>query len=269
MDGVPGYLAGLLNRWFIYWLQAMPVHPDSLGLRLRLAWEMPYVPIGPRSNKNTVAEAAAVGLWQAASREGGQVLLDMIDLALHDAFPPESVVEIRHKERTAALEVILREAGSMWRPTTNGDSLEQRVSDDLRNLLASATSQGASAAEAHLQEAWRRTYGRHPDPSKAYAEAIRAVESAAIPLVTPNDNQATLGTIRGQLRSQSKDFKFPIAPTAISPVVETISALWEGQTDRHGRPDGVHPISKESAEAAVALAITLVHWFTTGAVQRR
>lgn len=272
IDGVPDYLDGILRSWFIGWLQAMPVSPRSLGLRLHLAWEMPYVPIEVRQIKNYMAEAAAVVLWATASKGGGDVVLDLVDLALRDAYPPEANLAPSHGVLIGTLDAILLEAGSIWRPTADGDALEERVSGNVRELLAtvtSATGQGAAAAEAHLQEAWRRTYGRHPDPSKAYAEAIRAVESAAIPVVTPNDNQATLGTIRGQLRSQSKEFKFPIAPTAIAPVAETISALWEGQTDRHGRPDGVHPISKESAEAAVALAIILVHWFTTGAVQRR
>jgi hypothetical protein len=230
---------------------------------------MPYVPVGARPNRSVVAEAAAEGLWQAASREGGQVLLDMIDLALHDIFPPESALQTKHGELTALLDAILREGGSMWRPTPNGDSLEQRVSDDLHTLLMTTLGQDSPAAGTHLQEAWRSTYGRHPDPSKAYAEAIRAVESAAIPLVTPNDGKATLGTIRGQLRSQAKDFEFAIVPTTIAPVIDAISALWEGQSDRHGLPDGVRPISQESTEAAVALAITLVHWFTSGSVRRR
>ena len=46
--------------------------------------------------------------------------------------------------------------------------------------------------------------------------------------------------------------------------------LWKGQIDRHGTDDASTPlsVSQAEAEAAVHLAVTLVQWFTSGAVSR-
>jgi hypothetical protein len=46
--------------------------------------------------------------------------------------------------------------------------------------------------------------------------------------------------------------------------------LWKSQLDRHGTDNEAVPIevSKDEAETALHLAITLVHWFTSGAVTR-
>jgi hypothetical protein len=45
----------------------------------------------------------------------------------------------------------------------------------------------------YLATAWNRAYGRNPDPSGAYRDAIRAVEASAKPIILPADPVATLG----------------------------------------------------------------------------
>ena len=54
-------------------------------------------------------------------------------------------------------------------------------------------------------------------------------------------------------------------------IVEMMRLLWRGQHDRHGTGDETAPIavSQVQAEAAVALAVTLVKWFVSGMVSRR
>jgi hypothetical protein len=47
-----------------------------------------------------------------------------------------------------------------------------------------------------LSNAWRSVYGRHPDASSGYRYAVRAVEAAADPVVSPNNASATLGNRR-------------------------------------------------------------------------
>jgi hypothetical protein len=48
-----------------------------------------------------------------------------------------------------------------------------------------------------------------------------------------------------------------------------LDLLWKSQLDRHGTPDETVPlsVSLEEAEATLHLALTLVHWFRTGAIK--
>ena len=47
-----------------------------------------------------------------------------------------------------------------------------------------------------------------------------------------------------------------------------IRTLWHSQ-QRHARPDGtIRDVGRAEAEAAVTVAVTLVHWFGSGLVER-
>ncbi len=47
-----------------------------------------------------------------------------------------------------------------------------------------------------------------------------------------------------------------------------LRTLWHNQ-ERHAQPDGsVVDVPRAEAEAAVSLAVVLVHWFASGAVRR-
>ena len=46
-----------------------------------------------------------------------------------------------------------------------------------------------------------------------------------------------------------------------------MDTIWKGQVDRHGTPDpNKPPVKQPAAEAAVQVAVTLVHLFRTGAI---
>jgi hypothetical protein len=171
-------------------------------------------------------------------------------------------------ESAASLEKILRLGGSHWR--VEGDHLEARVDDNVREAVELAKKESAAtSASTHLGNAWRSCYGRNPNPGVAYSEAIKAVEAAAAPVVSPKDLKATLGTILGQLRPNAAQWRFAISPYDIDSVINAMATLWNGQTDRHGGNRPTTPITPDAAQAAVLLAATLVHWFATGAVRRR
>ncbi|MBV9162006.1 MAG: hypothetical protein JO309_05060 [Pseudonocardiales bacterium] len=60
------------------------------------------------------------------------------------------------------------------------------------------------------------------------------------------------------------------APAATNPaaaLVTMLRLLWQGQTDRHGGSAPTIPVTNHAAEVAVHLAVTLVQWFQTGAIQ--
>lgn len=132
---------------------------------------------------------------------------------------------------------------------------------------------GREKAAQFLRDAWASTYGLHPEPGDAYADAIRAVEEIAIPLLLPSSPAPTLGAVRSTLDKGRANYELVIAdkdaqPSSIDMVVDVISTLWFGHRDRHaGHPTSI-PITQESAEMAVHTAITLVHYFNTGAIRR-
>ncbi|MEW2608880.1 hypothetical protein AB0937_01435 [Streptomyces sp. NPDC047880] len=176
-----------------------------------------------------------------------------------------------------SLTALLDEGGSAYRVNDDGDGLEARIVPPVREAVvgtvkdAAAVSSTGSAAD-HLASAWQAAYGLHPDPVRAYSEAIKAVESAAHAVVQANHAKATLGTMLGEIGNARSKFVTVLATPAgkdpIAPVEGMMRALWEGQTSRHGNQNGTVPESLEAARAGVHVAAALVQWFASGAVRR-
>lgn len=173
------------------------------------------------------------------------------------------------------LEVVLKQSGSAWKVGERAGKagLVRRVPEGVQ-VAADTTMQTAGHAGQRLASAWEAAFGVDPDPSKAYGLAIKAVEDAAAPVVSPTNLRATLGTISNTVRDQGNwslpfdrdDQDYPSGTTLLA----MMKTLWVGQTDRHGGTPGNHsPITQEAAEAAVMLAVPLVQWFTSGAAQQR
>lgn len=173
------------------------------------------------------------------------------------------------------LEEVLRQSGSRWTVGTRAGKpgLVRRVPEGAQ-VNAEFVMASAGQAGARLRQAWERAFGVSPDPTGAYALAVRAVEDAAVPVVVPKQENATLGHVIGQLRHDD-DWSLPLtrehdeAPTRET-VVRMCQALFKGHHDRHGGvPGAPETVSQEEAEAAVTLAVPLVQWFASGQVARR
>jgi hypothetical protein len=115
-------------------------------------------------------------------------------------------------------------------------------------------------------------FGRSPKPSSAYSNSIKAIEAAAWPTVTPRDNKATLGTMLGELRSNSNSWQTSIndkgANQGVTAVKDIMQHIWDGQTDRHGTANPVAP-SQEAAEQAVLYAVVVCNFFNRKLVSKR
>jgi hypothetical protein len=123
-------------------------------------------------------------------------------------------------------------------------------------------------------EAWNKIYALKPDPGGAYADSVRAVEAVACPLFLPAADSPTLGQVRAHLDQARSIYELVIAnkgnvPASIDVIVEMIGTLWFGHRDRHEGGPTSGPISPESAEAAVSLAVSLVHLLSSGAIRRK
>lgn len=64
------------------------------------------------------------------------------------------------------------------------------------------------------------------------------------------------------IKKQHKDYP----TTAV--ILGMVQMLWAGQGRHAGQPDWT-PNTQAEAEAAVLLAVPLVHWFSSGAIARR
>jgi hypothetical protein len=214
-----------------------------------------------RVNLQWQSVADALVLLQGKVLATPEFALDMMDFLL----------QMTEADLANDLEHILSQGGSAWRVSASRDSLERRVSAEAAARAAELTTGGTRAGD-HLRNAWHSTYGRSPNPSEAYREAVKAVEAAAIPIVCPNDQVATLGKMLGQMRATQDKWRIALKPmqgTAVADLLGMLELLWTAQLDRHGTADPEAPlsVSQGEAEAAVHLALTLVHWFQAGLVR--
>lgn len=171
------------------------------------------------------------------------------------------------------LEEILLQSGSEWKVGTRlgNPGLETRVPEGVQ-LAVDAVIETPGHAGQLLAEAWRAAFGVHPNAETAYRKAVLAVEAAAIPVVSPNNTGATLGTVFAQMRDQG-DWALDITKQhpdypASKVLLGMIQMLWKGQGRHAGQTDWT-PNGQAEAEAAVLLAVPLVQWFSSGAIARR
>lgn len=263
-DGVPPWLFGSLVAWVQrFFAKSRDLYGevtwDSIALarmerecRLSLQWE--------------TAQAAMTSALQTGAADH-EVFLNIVDWCVGQSTDPESLV---------LLEQMLHESSSLYTIGRDGSGmreLQRRVSAETRSAVEGAAPAGTRAAE-YLARAWSHVYGRSPDASAGFLAAVKAVEAAAIPVVQPSHAAATLGTVIGEMNANPTRFECALQPptgSAVADVVTMMKLLWKSQFDRHGSADPSVPISVslEEAEAALHLAATLVHWFTSGAVWRR
>lgn len=267
-EGVPDWLFASLWTWAS---ERYPVYADGhyrraavaeyrrIGMALRLSLDNPRDPNPDRANdlQNTL---------YSLTYEDRSLLLDVVDFALSQI----GTAATQQFHRTH-LEVILTQAGSVYRVQEAAASyLARRVAPELQAAADAQMTEGRPGE--HITRAWRAIYSRNPDPSDGYREAIKAVEAAAIPIVSPANHRATLGTVIADLRNDPTKWvvslRSPSPDEQVPAVRGMLELLWKGHLARHGTPDPSAPldVSQGDAEAALHLALTLVQWFTSGVI---
>ncbi len=182
-----------------------------------------------------------------------------------------------------ALDRALTEAGSVWTvagSAQRGYSLRRRVTE-AGDALARQVQTPPGNASSELGSAHEAAFGREPRPGAAYSHAVKAVEAAAIPVVSPNNQRATLGTLVADMRQKPARFSAILARPArrigpsqesLAPVEVTLALmdqLWQNQTDRHSPGDTEPPtaVTQAQAEWAVHTACLLVQIFRSNWVR--
>lgn len=182
-----------------------------------------------------------------------------------------------HRQPLERLQRLLDDGRSVYTIRPDGRGLIRRV-DATVTALVNTTVRAAEqpergSASTHLRRAYDAAYALHPDSTRAYSEAIKAVEAAAHATLEPSNPKATLGSMLRTLRGQSSWLVVTLAgkngTEGLQTVESMMSLLWTGQTSRHGNLQATRDETADEANMAVLLAVSLVHWFSTGAVRRR
>jgi hypothetical protein len=242
-----------LARQSLAWGTPTEQLPDVIDAILHLL-PPPHPPVNP----SRAPEGAAFG-WSA--------------LAVVNTAASYQRVIAQRKE----LAGLLDDALSALRVQADGRGLERRADPVAEAAHAEAvasagTAANAGSAAAHLRTSWACLHALHPDSGKAYSEAIKAVEAAAHALTEPNNRKATLGSMIGALRSSQHRYPLIIGKNRerdAATLIGMMALLWDGQTSRHGASTETRAETLDEATAAVHLAVTLVQWFTSGAVHRQ
>jgi hypothetical protein len=274
-EGLPPHLEGPVLEWVernftnpgaVYG----SVETDAAALlHLQLAFRLEL----PLDNLRNKPRMALVDLLERM-RSDDEFALDVVDYALFHldrlAYPHR-----RQQDEAVSLNALLHAGGSAWGVFHVGDAsrgdgdgayrLTRRAVGPVREAITALPS---SRAHKHLVSAWNRVAGRDPEPSTAYREAIRAVESVAKPIVLPDDRLATLGKMIRAM--EDKPEKWTVTLGTADDVRRLMQTLWTGQLDRHGTDDENAPlnVSAEEADVAVHTALVLVRLFAGGHVQR-
>lgn len=256
-EGVPDHLRGPLTAWLADAIRCWDTLPIEVAMRLRF------------SISTHDGETAADELLAAAAGNP-DLFFDAVDalLSISAEDPGDGLAD----DTIQYLDAILREGGSVWQVSPDQGALIQRVNPAVIRAVASVMSP-AGEAEQHLAAAWRAAYGRHPDPPRAYSEAVLAVEAAGGHLVLPRDSAATLGKMNNHIRDALGRWHIGISLPAdggpdAAPLLAMTGLLWDGQSGRHGSGNRTGPVTQQAAEMAVHLAATLVQWFTSGGIYK-
>lgn len=165
-------------------------------------------------------------------------------------------------DRVVEMSHLLHEGGSAWKVAElpgGGFGLQRRVTEAVA-IAAEAQMSGDTSANRHLRFAWHHLYGRSPDPSQALDEAVKAIEAAGKPVISPTNSKATLGTMIADLRNKPEKWATSIG--TVDQLRERLAAIWTVQP-RHGTddPNAVVDVPQDVAEAAVHDALSIVHGF--------
>lgn len=147
--------------------------------------------------------------------------------------------------------------------------LRRRVPAGVEELAEASKQSAPTLAGQHLGKAWAEAYALTPNTSLVMTEAIKAVEAAAQPVVSPTAKKVRLGMMTQTIKDQSGwTLAFPKRddghPDHKAVLVGMLETLIIAQADRHG---GAAP-SVVEAQGHVQLASTLVQWFSAGVIVR-
>lgn len=254
----------------------------------RAAGEVPPVPVYP--SREIAPDPPSPYVQYLSGDTETAVLWDVVDDLLHTLcitpLPPDAPWKVTFSNRGAlkrtkkvvdSLTLLLEDSRSVYEIRADRRGLQRRVDAVLAEAIdragQGADTTGYPQARILLEKASRMLFDRRPDPSSAYVEVIRAVEEIACPMFIPNDQEPTLGRVRGRLKAEAAKYEYALTskqgmPGGIESVIAMIGSIWEGHSDRHGGGPLKVPVSYDAAMTALTIGSALISLFANGAVRR-
>ncbi|MET0557513.1 MAG: hypothetical protein ABW065_02410 [Solirubrobacterales bacterium] len=213
------------------------------------------VPFDPASDKEAISD-----LQERVARSE-EFAIKTLAILLSEATPREG----------GSLAEIFEAPGSIWEVMGVEDGncrIVLRQSGPVTSVVVGLAEFSTPAAR-HLDNALERlSRPGEKDPVGAYAEAIKAVEAAARPAVTPKDPIATLGKMIAALEAKPSKWGVTLADERVEDVARRAAILWNTPHERHGSNDPQPPVTVAQAQAGFALALGLVDYFARGLIYR-
>lgn len=276
-EGVPRWLETSIWRWLMD--RAAEGGPELIyRLERQLRIELMHEADRPLGRQHTNPQSLLERYWKAS---GERDQLSLLDWLLHDmqargsgAIDDEDIEQAERLVHGAhRLDTVLREGGSAWAAYVGSPhwGLVRRVNETTAELVKAVTSPDTDAARK-ITSAWTACYRLDPNYDVAYRDAVLAVEAVSIPVTVPASPRASLGQVISHIRDTQSRWsvgRLDAKEIASAELLLTmLKGLWHNQ-ERHARSDGsIIAVTREEAEAAVSLAIPIVHWFTTGLVAK-
>ncbi|MEN9735402.1 MAG: hypothetical protein RL129_112 [Actinomycetota bacterium] len=179
-----------------------------------------------------------------------ETMIDVLDVAL-------AHVQIARVNGAPKLEKMLSLANFEWKVKADNGGLEKRVASEIADWAIEKIDPSESCGK-FLSSAWANHFGTHPDFSKSYSESVKALEALLIPIVSPKNMKATLGSVIGELNANISTFEVLFEENANTKAIivkDLLKLIWQNQDDRHG---GVfHPEQITEDESRFALFTAL------------
>lgn len=258
IDGVPSFIRPPVLQWI-----NNAVGPDAyvaMGLRLDLRIESIDTSFDPSIVR--AGDIVEAGLLH----EPPFVILDVVDWLLGHGCDDGKV-----------LEHILRRSGHILRVSPEASCLVERIDPTAWKAYEQVTSSDDTASQL-MREAWELAFGRDPSLGDAWGRAIKSIETLLKPIVSPNDDKATLGKMVSALRSSPEKWDCALPDRSykangedktrkgIDYLIDTLATIGY-QPDRHGGGDEQNA-DETTARGVIMLSTTVLGWLRDGVLFR-
>src|SRR5690606_36207805 len=167
--------------------------------------------------------------------------------------------------RAARSKFCVREGPTRW-------GIGYRVPEGVQDVAETLTSDDTTAGRL-MARAWSAAYDLEPNDSLAYANAVKAVETAALRVVGVTKADATVGDVIRAIERKDSTWRLPLKREHTEYPTKTVllgmlKSLYKGQHDRHGS-EAYSDVTHDEALTAVLLATSLVGLFAGGLVEER
>ena len=212
--------------------------------------------------------------------EFGQKLFKSIDSGQWPSnVHPDKWVRHGLTEFAGELDQYFEDARFVWMIDLDKGGLVRRVSAEAQATYAAAVAPDDVAA-TYLKKAWQAAFGIEPDPESAFLSAVKAIEAAFRPTISPANDRATAGIMADNLEQKPEKWQAllpDLRPASAQPKGDVAGVNFLASALRllyqcrraHGDDQKYDANTFEDAQAACFLASSLIAMQRNGFLTQR